>query len=332
VCISADGGRAAVVEPLLGRVQVFGRTAGADTHMDAGAAAGESLVRFGPRGGGGGELLALIDPEQRTVIVHDLREIVPVRITALGANGGPAQRLRAPLDCAVDAPRARVLVLDGGEPRLLAFRLERDRTTPAVFDARMGRLERELDLRALAHAHGLELAPRPSAIAVDGAGRSYVVDAANAVVLVLDRALELAGVWRGPSAPVDVALGPVGNDGAAARIHVLDADRRAVFVYETDGTLVESWPLALERNAPDPLALTLVRGRALVNLGWEELVFFHRSGTRCAELAPELAGGAACAAPGEVIAVGEHLYSIETGRGRGLVLDLQGRFLTLFGH
>jgi DNA-binding beta-propeller fold protein YncE len=336
VCVSPDGARAAVVEPLLGRVQIFGRTTESAPHTDAGAAAGESLVRFGPRGGGGGQLLALIDPEQRVVVVHDVRDVDPVRITTLGASGGAAQRLRAPLDCAVDAARARVLVLDGGEPRLLAFRLRRDPAAPAAFDPRMGRLERELDLRALLRderARGLDLAPSPRSLACDAQGRIYVVDGANAAVLVLDAGLRLADVWRGPSAPVDVAPCPAGSAGAEPQVYVLDADQRTVHVFAADGERGgEPWRLVLERDRPDPLSIAWVGGRALVNLGGGELAFFHRDGTRCADLQARVAGGATFAAPGEVVPAGGHLYLIETGRGRGQVLDERGRFLTMFGH
>ena len=61
-----------------------------------------------------------------------------------------------------------------------------------------------------------------------------------------------------------------------------------------------------------------------------ELAFFGPTGQRKGELEAQVAGGLGFARPGEVIAAGEALYLLETGRRRGQVLDRKGRFLMMF--
>lgn len=129
-----------------------------------------------------------------------------------------------------------------------------ERGTVTVFDAGGG----------LARTYGAEGLQKIAALAVDAAGRSYVLDPDSKTVLVFDdagRVVHRIGA-EGDAAgllkePLDVAVGPAGL------VYVLDKGRRSVQVFSLDGTFLHD--ILLPVDAKEPRALGVApSGRVFV--------------------------------------------------------------------
>ncbi|MHB1193474.1 MAG: NHL repeat-containing protein [Longimicrobiales bacterium] len=121
-----------------------------------------------------------------------------------------------------------------------------ERGTVTVFDA-AGRALR---------TYGTEGLEKIAGLAVDGAGRSYVLDPDKKTVLVFDEGGQLAHRIgsEGDEAgllkePLDVAVGPAGL------VYVLDKGRKGVQVFSPDGTFLHDILLPLDAKEPRALGV-----------------------------------------------------------------------------
>ncbi len=122
-----------------------------------------------------------------------------------------------------------------------------ERGTVAVFDP-SGRPVRTYG------AEGLE---KIAALALDGAGRAYVLDPDKKTVLVFDAGGQVVHRIGGEgdvagllNEPLDVAIGPAGL------VYVLDKGRRGVQVFSLDGTFLHDILLPVEAKDPRALGVT----------------------------------------------------------------------------
>ena len=194
VHVSEDGGAAAVLEPLDGRVQVFARAPGAEPPEDP------TRVGIGPSGGHfgriasiDGQFMVLAEPETRRVLLYDLRIDDPVRIGSLCGKGERLGMALRTTGLHLDSERRSVLVADGALRRLSRAWLDIDpeetlRNDPAR-ESWAEAIEFELLGPRLLDDSALRIV-EPGPLDVDARGRILMIDRANDRVLVLSSDLE----------------------------------------------------------------------------------------------------------------------------------------------
>jgi DNA-binding beta-propeller fold protein YncE len=228
--------RAAVSEPLERRCQIF--VDRGDAPADAPPPVGEA-ADFGPLMSTGGDLLAVFEPQTRSIIVYYTARPVPIEITRFGEAGERYGQLGRISGLCVDAPRRRLYVADAANQRLNVFELNFDAKGPLRQDPTMSRFVKSVDFAAAGGAGTIPLRPGPVAVGSDG--RVYVLDEVLAQVSVLESSLELPQRWGNGAKAGEVELGrpralAVGADGKM--LYVADVFHRAVLAFGPDGDLL----------------------------------------------------------------------------------------------
>lgn len=185
VAISPDGTRAAIVEEVEDRVQVFGLVTG---EPPATIPVRDASAHYGGRCSARGELFAVAEPAFGSVSVFDVSSGTAIEITKFGRPGTGPGRLARPAAVLFDA-RAEVLyVADPFAYRVHAFAIARAPDEPLRFDPHRARLVASLDLRACPPLRAT-FPTEPVDLELGPGGEVHVLDAANERVVVLDAAL-----------------------------------------------------------------------------------------------------------------------------------------------
>lgn len=244
VAVSPDGSRAIVCEPREDRLQVFGPARRPpDAYRTDPLLGGSVPTHFGPRIAARGDWLALVEPEDASVLLYDTTlHDDPVLTARLGLRGSGPGRFQLPGGLAFDAA-GRLWASDSIQRSLSEFRIDAREDAERGFDPSRVRLARSADLEAALAARGVALAPVPGALAIDAAGQRYVIDELNAQVLVLDPSFDLlfrlgarGSGERQFRAPVDLALAQDGE-----QLYVADAALHRVLVFDRRGRFVRAW-------------------------------------------------------------------------------------------
>ena len=220
VALDNAGSRAALTEPLDGRVQVFRRVAGAQPVKDPlRALGGKASSHYGHDWEVSGGLMAAIEPEARRVQIYDLRLLPkdnPVQITTLGGYGSGLGSFQRPTGLWLDGPGRHLWVCDGARGSLTEVRLDLPPDAELAVDLFLPRVVRGIDLSRLVGAplpRPYPIAPRDVAQHTDG--RLFVLCERNREVLVLDPNLQALGLIDGDGQafrrPVQIAIDPSGN-------------------------------------------------------------------------------------------------------------------------
>ncbi len=201
--LSPSGEFAAVAEPWVDRVQVFCRTGGVaeDAVRRQAMQLAKPSAHYGMDFACDGKFLFISEPESHSVVVFENSGDDPRRISRLGGLGRKTGLLTGVGGLHYDASKHELWVADPILRRISLYRMPGIEQAEVGFDALLPRFVKSVDLAKL---HELELkrwlptVPEVIAIEKDAAGRLYLLDAANACVIVLAPELEsIESIGRG---------------------------------------------------------------------------------------------------------------------------------------
>jgi hypothetical protein len=224
LAISPDRSRVAVLEPIEGRVQLFGLAQGpaGDYRTDPATLSIDSVGHFGPSIAASGRYAVTLEPETQELHVHDLQTDsgTPVLVGRTGGYGAGPGRFRGLADVGFAPEGDLVWVVDGRDLELAAFVIERDPLDePPRFRRDRLRYTASVELRSLLPDLGSAVA-----LAVDADGSPMVLDSVRGGVARVSE--DLTGAewvldWSpgvdGPLVATDVALDPSGGLELAGR-------------------------------------------------------------------------------------------------------------------
>jgi len=251
LAVSPSGGLTIVSEPVEDRLQVFGNRDLAKTTRVNDLPWWDSLharvhaVRLAPPPPGGKPQMAgvLATADVHAVFCFDVATNALGPIAAAGGYGRKLGELNGIGGIAVDPDRGRVWVGDTGNRRITLYDLPRNPARPDLFGN---------GIRAVSSAAFDRLVPVPTPgwspdAALPGPmnrgadGRIYILDRANAAILVFSPALRFERLV--PVAPTlrDFAVGADGS------LLATDPVRLQILRYGADGREREAWPLKTAR-------------------------------------------------------------------------------------
>ncbi len=342
IALNAAGDRAALPEPLDGRVQIFARAPGSQPEVDPlRALGGKPSAHYGYDWEVSGNLMAAVEPESRRVLVYDLRLLPddnPVQITELGGYGSALGLFLRPTGLWFDGPGRHLIVCDGDRGTLTEVRLDLEPEAKLAWDPFLPRIVRSIELGSItgnALPRPFPITPRD--VAKHSDGRLFVLCERNNEVLVLSPDLEPLGIIDGSSEPGDPFLRPVQiqftPDGLS--LWIVDELAGCVRRFDTrpaqlgdlqeridaDGRLVR--PYGLAQGPKDSLYLAdAATSLVHVRESGGKWTSFGGPGIRHNELLSPRAMG---------FDREERLYVMDHGNHRGMVLNAKGEFAFAFG-
>ena len=323
LALSSDGAYAAVCEPWLGRVQLFGLADGELEHEPHAARRGRS-----DHGGAAtsvaaaGPWLATLDPDARVVHVFRSRSGAPEPWARAGGRGAGRERFDEPVGVAIDVERSLLWVADAQRARLCAFDLTRESTAAQLADRL--RLAWAVELEAL-DADPRTPWPRRADALGCAHGELYMLDARSRSVLVLGAELQVVReIMLGARVTAPISLA-VSSDGEM--LAVGDAHADGVFVFDARGRDAE--PLELGAGAWHPTALAYDAQQRLlvVDARTRELSLVAPDGDIVSSWGRFGDGPDAYAAPvGAAHAGADGWYVVDPGNRRSALLSPEGAF------
>jgi DNA-binding beta-propeller fold protein YncE len=342
VAIAPSGELAAVVEGFENRCQVFGAATPESLELER----SQEQAAAAHYGGGidvQGDVLAVVEPATPGVVAFDLTQSEPIEITRFGAFGAGFGQFAEPSGVALEpaeAPGERAWIADPGAYRIALFDVTRAPGTPLNYDPTLARFVKSLDLRALRTSdnHAATFAIEPEALHIDREGELFVVDAANARVVVLDRDLNVvhtigesvAGSWK-MRRPTGVA-----RDRAREIVYVVDALDCRVAAFHADGRPA----FAFGRRGEGPGELTAPHGIAagrdgfvyVTDSGADRVLKFDEKGTFVAAFGRRGLGRVEFYKPKGIAQDSSgRLFVLDYGNHRGQILSADGEFIAAFG-
>jgi len=294
LAVAPAGDRLAICEPSDDRVQIFGRGGTLDAYAAAlRESAGAPSPHFGHEVTAAGHHMVLTEPETRTLLVYDLQWQEPRKIGVVGGYGRGLGLFGRPagLDLAGDLS---LLVCDPANQLLQLVELQIDLEAEVVFDPKMARFVRALDLARLGRRVGgdeLAWTIEPTAVARDESGNVYLLDARN------ERVFLFAPDWR----PLTSFGGHGTQPGRLRAPTALEVSPKVGLVYVVDG-------------------------------GNRRVQAFDRSGEFAFELGAGPEGGGALREPfGLAVDAEGAVYVSDAGGHRIVKYDARGAFLAAWG-
>lgn len=343
VAVTPDGSRAAVLEGFENRLQVFGPTEDGAEPPAAGSLDRSVAAHYGGAVDSAGGWMTLVEPTRPAALIWDdatrVAELEPISVSRVSAWGRGFGEFRMPVDAAVDVERSLLYVLDPGNLRLAAWRIERDE----------GDIKYQPDLLVLAFSLDLTVLPR----AFDGSGpiegtAIEVAPAGDDAVLIADArsrsVLEISTVdgelgaqrrWPTPGErplleATDLALSADGS-----QLYVADRVAGEVRVFPRTG---DGEATAFRGPDDDPLvrpAGLCVDGDGFVyvtDAARHRISKFDPAGERVAVWGTEGLGALEFFKPrGIALRSDGNLVVLDHGNHRGQILSRDGEFLHVFG-
>jgi DNA-binding beta-propeller fold protein YncE len=245
VAVSPSGGLTVVGEPVDDRIQVFVNRdlAHGDRVNDLpwwdSVHARLHTVRLAPPPPGCKPQMAgaLAGADVHAVFFFDVSSSALGPIATAGGFGRKLGEFNGVGGVAVDAERGRAWVSDRGNRRIVTIDLPRDAMRPELFGNRIrivGSVAMERLIAAPPPGYRPEAAV-PGPLALDGRGNLYLLDRANAAILVCDSDLKFIRLV--PVTPT-IQEFAVASDGT---IYATDPPAFQVRVYDSEGALKSSW-------------------------------------------------------------------------------------------
>lgn len=338
IAVAPDGTFAVVCEGFENRCQIFGLMPPGESPPTSpfvqNDPSGQS--HFGPSAGLSGNLVALTEEEIDQVSIHNLLDGAAVRISMVGQHGvRPGQFIR-PSGLDLDVKSSTLVVGDAGNRRLHIFSLKQDPPGELRFIPQMAQLTRTIDFAALRRtAQELHDRPviEPTVVRRDQAGRLFVLDAIQGVVVVLDKDFKVSRVWPSRYAttprwirPTDMALAPTGST-----VYICDAGRGTVHSYAPRGKPRREWNTA-DLSSPGGVAVKS-DGTLFVSDEFSGRIFkFDANGALLKSWGAEGLGAGQLYRPrGLMLTDAGHLLVVDYGNHRCQLFTDDGKFLNMFG-
>jgi DNA-binding beta-propeller fold protein YncE len=341
VAIAPSGRFAAVVEAFENRLQIFGP----ETEQSAVLQQTQEKTtgsHFGAAIACAGPTMVLLEPSAPALLAWDVAGDEPIEISRYGHFGPKSGELVRPEGIAIDRDAGRAYVSDPGQGRLSVYGIARPAEPGLRYMPELVRFVKSLDFRALWEserpAKSTAWPIEPGAVAVGPSGDLWVIDEANARLVVLDRKLTvLRSIGGGRSAdarlfrPTDLALSPSGEivyvvDAAEGRVKAFDASGKPLFAFGHTGTgptdFVRPFGIAVSPDAD--VYVTDEGGNKVLRF---DAVGRLRSGFGCGGL-----GRVEFFKPrGTAFDARGRLIVLDWGNHRGQVLTRDGEFIQAFG-
>jgi tripartite motif-containing protein 71 len=245
LAVSPSGGLVAVSEPFESRIQVFvNREQTALNRINDlpwwdNIHARLHSMRLAPPPPGSGPQIpgALASSDVHAVFFFDLSGGALGPLVTVGGYGRKLGEVNGIGGVAVDAERGRAWVSDRGNRRIVLVELQRDAARRELFSGM---------LRVVSSLAFDRLIPKPPAgydpaqavpgpLVLDGRGQLYLLDRANAALLVCDADFKFQRLIPVPPTTVNFAVAPDGS------IYTTDTVSFQVQVFDPEGHLKTSW-------------------------------------------------------------------------------------------
>ena len=344
VAVAPSGRFLALAEAFEDRVQIFGPET-PESAIQQRSQEKTTASHFGAAVDCAGPTMAMLEPSAPALLLWDVAGDEPIEISRFGHFGPKAGELVRPEGIALDRGAGRACVADAGQGRLSVYGVARPAEPGLRYIPDLVRFVKSVDLRARweeeRRTRPGEATPwpiEPGAVAVGPEGGVWLVDQANARVVVLDSKLGFVrafGSGRSADArlfrPTDLALSPSGEilyvvDAADARVKAFGASGEPLFAFGVRGDgptdFVRPFGIAV---APDASVFVTDEGGAKVvrfDAVGRPTKAFGRAGLGRVEFFKPR--GAAFDARGRLIVV-------DWGNHRGQVLTVEGEFVQAFG-
>ncbi|MBL8859000.1 MAG: SMP-30/gluconolactonase/LRE family protein [Planctomycetes bacterium] len=316
VAISADGRRAAVIEPMENRIQVFG-VAADDTLLVSPER--DSAVHYGGFPSARGDLFAVADPTGPSVSIFDLTRGTPIEITRFGRPGhGPGRMLR-PTSVLLDEKAEHVYVADGFASTISKYRIARKPDEVLRFDPFLAQFVASIDLTRPS-AVSLRWPTEPEGMCLGRNGEILVADSTNRRVITLS-----------------AALVPLRDSGEALR-----GIPRGIAYRAADASVCvsTSTPDAVSSPVSAPGVRVLATGIGLGLTQGDRFWHVFADGLRQGSLTwfsdeplatPGIGRGEFWHPEGLAIDAQGRIFVVDTGNHRFQILDAEGQYLDMFG-
>ncbi len=345
LAIRPDGRELALIEPMDGRVQVFG--------MGEGDAPPQKINRptdrqpaphYGTHWDMGAGYLAIPEPETHSIRIYDLREVekptpgkqagTPTLVTEVGGFGTQLGRYTQPGGLFIGGDPLTLLVCDQGNGRLVETSLDLSQDEPLGFTLLAARVQRSLDLASLNQSHEdlqRPWIPRPIDVERAADGTTFLLCDLGREIYVLD---ELWGLkarfgatqehpWKHP-----VALAWQESTG---HLYVCDEALGLVHIYNAQG----EWISELGKGVLDrPSAVSFDKqGHAMViDRATCALYTFDDKGSVLRQQGHAGIDRDSFFGPTDVdVNEQGHIYVLDHGNHRGMVFDAEGEWFHAFG-
>lgn len=332
IAIAPDGSFAVVLETLADRAQIFGLLDGEPPRPDLRTA---TQTRLGPRVATDGNLLVSLDEDHETLVVYDIADDPPVRITEVGSRGKQFGEITNPGGIIIDAENNLMHVADTPSSRVQTFQLHFDDRDDAGYTVLGSTFSRSVDLRRRLSSEAVAQLPwvqiRPSAMRAGPDGAWYVLDERNAAILVFDATPQLLRFWGEFGAKPGQLSRPVDMDVdlQRGRVYVLDADNHYVHVFDLEGGFVHAFGArgAGAGEWLDPTSLVVAQDGSIcvVDAGLSRVQRFSPDGVFLNGFDGSNTTTGALGKPRGISRYGDHeVVIVDYARKRARVFDLDG--------
>jgi DNA-binding beta-propeller fold protein YncE len=251
LAVSPSGGLTVVSEPLHHRLQVFvNRDNPPSTRVndlpwwDTVHSRMHSLRLAPPPPGADPQMPgALAAPDIHAVFFFDVTTSALGPLVTVGGYGRKLGEFSGISGLAVDPVRGRAYVSDPGNRRVVLLELQRDAKRPELF-TRSFRIMAAYSMARMVSKPISDYFPElalPGPVSLDGRGRVYLLDRANAAVLVFESDMTFVRLIHVPGSTQDFSVGPDGF------LYATDPPHFQVRVFDPEGKERRSWGRRDER-------------------------------------------------------------------------------------
>jgi len=338
IALDESGERAAVVEGLVDRVQLFGPAEGdpAAYMADPAVFGAGSPAHYGPALSASAGLLLQVEPERQGILLEDLRQDVPVEIGSFGSYGRALTQFLDARAMWVGRDEAsgewRALVADAGRGRVHEYRLLYSEEEQLRYDPARAEFLRALHVdERLAHfdalpAGGVAVGP----LARAESGELYLVDQRAGRVRVFDSALRPIAVL-GEQHCIQRASAIV-LDEQRARLWIADEVGARVLALSLVGDGLGLHELSDELVRPSGLALAEDGQLYVSDAGSHTISVYDPEGRRVSRFGSEGLGAGELYKPrGLAIDGAGRLIVSDHGNHRGVIFSAEGEFALAYG-
>jgi sugar lactone lactonase YvrE len=323
LALAPDGSFAAVAEGFEDRLQLFGPEDDASRLLRA-QSERSSSAHYGGGLAVGARLCVVLEPASACGLALDTSGSEPIEIARFGRAGEKPAQFALPAGVALDAEE-RAWVCDPGLRRLSVFALARPKEGAIDYDPFLPRFVESLDFDKLDRGE-------PVAVALDAAGRSYVLEA-RGEVLVFDPGFASA---QARTLPAQAIVSPcaiaVSADGS--RLVVADPGAHALHVMESGEHAWKTTVLKAEGREPRPSGVALAPDGSLFVTDEQrhELLQLSPALERVASWGAQGLGRVEFFKPrGVALDAKGQLWVLDLGNHRVQVLSGKGEFVRSFG-